>query len=183
MTGAPESGLAVLLRLDAAAAAALAPVSAGLPWPPHLTLAVLDSATPEAPLLEAVQALAARWAPLPMLLASLGRFPAGTCFLAPVPTAALLDRHAALLAALGGATPHPHHRAGAWVPHVTVAAEAALDLLPLPAMLDAMELVRFPPPVPVARHALGGTARTAFRPQESHAHADPRRHRPDRRAL
>ena len=144
MSDTLAAGLAVVLRLDAAAEAVLAPVTQGLPWRPHLTLAVLDPAAPEAPLRQATAALATGWEPLAVTLASLGAFPGGVRFLAPVPTPELLARHAALLAALGDAPVHPHHRAGAWVPHVTVADPAALALLPLRVTLVAIELVRFP---------------------------------------
>lgn len=154
MSGGPEAGLAIVLRLDAATEATLEPVARGLPWPPHLTLAVLDAATAEPPVLRALAGLAASWSPLPVVLASLGRFPGGVRFLAPVPTPALPARHAALLAALGGPPVHPHHRPDAWVPHVSVAGEAALELLPLRAVLESLELVRFPPAWSLGRWAL-----------------------------
>ena len=72
-----------------------------------------------------------------------------------IPVAALLDRHAALCAALPAA--HPNYRPGAWIPHVTLADDvtagtvgAGIDLVaerfhPFTAILDRVELLRFPP--------------------------------------
>jgi 2'-5' RNA ligase len=153
------AGLALVLRLDEAAAARVRAAAGDLPggpppWPPHLTLALLDPAAPEPPLRDLAIRLAAAWAPLTVTLASLGVFPGPWLFLAPVPGEALLERHRALLAALPpdlAPRLHPHSRRGCWVPHVTLGATAAvpgglLRALPLTATLDRIELIRFPPP-------------------------------------
>jgi 2'-5' RNA ligase len=107
-------------------------------------------------------------APVRVGLCALGLFPGppGVLFLAPAPTPALLDIHAALIASLPAAGLHPHYRAGAWMPHVTLAegvgdpaaAVRALDraALPLAAVLDRLEVVRFRPVTVLARRPLAG---------------------------
>jgi 2'-5' RNA ligase len=171
-------GYAITLRLDATAAAMVEAVwqalaSCGvsdeavrLGYAPHLTLAVLaDSADPER-LLAAAQQWAARWPPLPTTFASLGLFPGmpATLFLAPVVTSELLERHAALLASLTGEPIDPYYQIGPYVPHVTLASDlndpsaavAALSPLPLPitALLDRLDVVRFRPVIILESHIL-----------------------------
>jgi 2'-5' RNA ligase len=137
-----------------------------LHYPPHLTLAVLaDTADPEY-LLAAARQCAARWRELPTTFASLGLFQGtpATLFLAPVVTADLLARHAALLTALTGEPVDPHYQIGQFVPHVTLAkdvvdpaaAVAALGRLPMPitAVLDRSDVVRFRPVEILESHTL-----------------------------
>lgn len=143
-------------------------VGPALPHPPHVTLAVLAGATADAVVVAAAARLAAGRGALAIDLASIGLFtaPDTVLFLAPVVTRQLLDWHAAALAALPAASIHPQHRAGAWVPHVTLAAGlidapgglAAVGTPPLPlrAWLDRLEVVRFPPAVVLASHPLPG---------------------------
>src|SRR4051794_26312944 len=114
---------------QALATAGLARGALELGYPPPLTLTMWGAA-PEP---TALAALAEGWAALPLRLAGFGIFPGGVLWLAPVVTAELLARHAALHQALPGLAPHPHYAPGAWVPHVTlstgVAVEAALPVV------------------------------------------------------
>jgi 2'-5' RNA ligase len=170
---------AVTLRLDTDAAA---PVEAmwralaahgvaddglRLGYPPHVTLAVLPDDAPSDALDAAVAALAGRWHALPVTLAGFGVFPGppACLWILPVPDAALLARHADTLAALPGLDCDRHYRAGAWVPHVTLAAAAssparALEVLtplwrgPVPGLLDRLDLVRFRPVEVLRSHPL-----------------------------
>ena len=160
---------AMTLRVDATSARRIARLwvaldAAGidssrnaLGYPAHVTLAVFRDEAPREALCAALTALAAEWPVLPLTLAGFGVFPAPSyiLWLAPVPTAALLARHAALLAALPELSPHPHYVTDAWVPHVTLSgalrdpSEALQAILPLwqpmHCWLDCAELVRFPP--------------------------------------
>jgi 2'-5' RNA ligase len=88
---------------------------------PHITLTVADAFEPrhEAALSTAVAAL-----PIPLRLGSLLLFSGarGHVLVRPVvPSAALLQLHAALDAAVEGAARAPFVRPGAWTPHVTLA--------------------------------------------------------------
>jgi hypothetical protein len=82
-----------------------------------------------------------------------------------VPTADLLARHASLLARLGDLPVHGHYRPGAWVPHVTLAAEAtsaarAIEALaplwggPITGLLARVDVVRFHPVEVLSSRAL-----------------------------
>ena len=92
-----------------------------------------------------------------MRLAGLGVFPGfpACCWIAVVPCARLLEAQRAA-AAMRGAL-HPHYQPAAWMPHVTLTTglqnEACLArglawlherVRPSTAMLDRVELVRFP---------------------------------------
>lgn len=126
-----------------------------LGYVPHITLAVYSDDAPADTLRTTLERATVGWTALPVTLAGFGVFPSQPSVLwaAPVVTSALLDRHAAVVAALPG--PHPHHRPGAWVPHVTLsnalhdpagALAAVLSLWrPLAGVLDRLELVRFHP--------------------------------------
>ena len=172
---------AITLRLDADAAASVvamwrALASRGvsdealrLSYPPHLTLAVLPDAADPDRLRDATRQCAAGWRGLKISLASLGVFPGSpaTLFLAPVVTHELLERHASLLTALAGEPVDPHYRIGHFVPHVTLAGDladpaaaiAVLDpfRLPLAAVLDAADVVRFRPVRVLTSHRLPAT--------------------------
>jgi 2'-5' RNA ligase len=137
-----------------------------LGYPPHLTIAVFADTAAPARLLAAAEKCAAHWPGLGVTLASLGLFPGtpATMFLASVVTSALLARHAELLTALNGEVADPHYQIGRWVPHVTLAKDVtdpvaavsvlAPSLLPVRAVLDRMEVVRFRPAQVLASHQL-----------------------------
>jgi 2'-5' RNA ligase len=171
-------GYAITLRLDAAATVTVeamwqALASSGisdealqLRYPPHLTLGVFDdSANPER-LLTATRQYAGQWPQLPTAFASLGWFPGtpATMFLAPVVTSQLLERHAALLACVTGEPIDPYYQIGRYVPHVTLAGDlvdaaaavAAVTplLLPITALLDRLDVVRFRPVEILESHVL-----------------------------
>ena len=160
---------AITLRLDAAAATRVAALwrtlaergisddSIRLGYGPHVTLAILPDAADHEQLVSVAAGLVPCLRPIHVVFSHLGLFP-GACsvlFLAPAASATLLERHAEVLAALAGAPVDPHYRAGQWVPHVTLAkdvvnpAAAILALggagLPIPAILDTLEVVRFRP--------------------------------------
>jgi 2'-5' RNA ligase len=161
--------LAVTLRLDDAAAAPILAMWRALAeggvddgclrlgYPPHVTLAVWPEEAPVEPLAAAVGRFGAEWGALPVALAGFGVFPGAPAVVwaAPVATETLLERQAALVAAVPGTPCHPHYRPGHWVPHVTLgqtdalgrAMEALAPLWrgPLPGRLDRLELVRFRP--------------------------------------
>ena len=119
---------------------------------PHITLGIFDEVDRDAALPVVAQHMTC--SPIRVQIASAGSFggPAGVVFLAPVVTPRLLDLHARVHAALG---PHvsgawPHYVPRAWVPHVTLAHDVALDQvgqamgaareLPLPLAGTAQEL-------------------------------------------
>ena len=137
-----------------------------LGYRPHVTMAVFaDDADPDR-LLAAARDRATEWRALPIKLASLGLFPGtpAVLFLAPVATTGLLAIHKELLTALAGQPVDPHYRPGHWVPHVTLAKDlidppAALSALappplPITAVLDSVEVVRFRPVHVLAIHGL-----------------------------
>jgi len=142
---------------DTLSAAGFANHAARLGYEPHLTLALLDDVADAPRLGQIVSDTSADWPAMRISLSAVAAFPAGpaTLWLAPTTTAALLDRHAALCAALPAA--HPNYRPGAWIPHVTLADDvtagtvgAGIDLVaerfhPFTAILDRVELLRFPP--------------------------------------
>jgi 2'-5' RNA ligase len=163
-----ESAALVVAMWRALASAGLSNEALQLGYPPHITLAVCPDAADPGLLIQAARQCASRWRPETVTIASLGVFPGqpATLFLAPVPTRALLERHAELLALLATATVDPHYRAGCWVPHVTLADDltdpaAALAApgatrLPIVATLETIELVRFRPITVLASHNLAG---------------------------
>lgn len=127
-----------------------------LGYPPHISLAICpDDARRDR--LDAALALASDWSALPVTLSGLGIFAAATSILwvAPVVTAELLARHAAILGALEGEEIDPYYHAGVWVPHITLAesladpAAAVAAVLPMcrpvPGLLDRIDLIRFRP--------------------------------------
>ena len=172
--------LAVTLRLDTAGAA---PVEAmwcllaerdidhdrhRLGYGPHVTLAIYPDATPVEPVAVALERLAATWDALPVTLAGFGVFPGPPSILwaAPVVTPELLERHAALQAALPAVSVHPHYQPGAWVPHVTLSGplsdpgRALAVLTPgwnsISGHLSRLELLRFRPVELLDSHVLRG---------------------------
>jgi 2'-5' RNA ligase len=136
---------------------------------PHVSLGIWD--TIDGVAFEAELArFAAETAPLPITLASVGRFSAGVVYLAPVVTAALIDVHADARRrfARHGAAPWRHYDPGVWVPHCTLALDltgeqlgTALQIagrapLPIEGRLVEVGIVEFRPVKQLASRALGG---------------------------
>lgn len=155
--------LAIVLRLDDAAAAAVRAVAGRLwpdapppDYPPHVTLIRTEDEGAAPRLLAAMRALPA--APLQIRLEALRHFagPPPVCWLAPAPDSTLAACHAALVTALAGVALHPHSQAPDWTPHVTLFTGKAPEerLAPIEGRLVAAELVRFPPPILLARRPL-----------------------------
>lgn len=126
-------------------------------YPPHLTLAVIDTDELLGPVVAQISATIRSLGRLDIKIGHLGVF-TGTptyLFAAPVVTRSLLALHETVLEALPSGQVHPHHQTGFWVPHITLATlrekpETALDLAmsafdPLEGCLAALDLVRFPP--------------------------------------
>lgn len=145
-----------------------------LGYPPHLTLSIQPDTVDPGRLRDAVADCAATWPAELLRFSGFGVFvaPEPVLFLAPVVTAVLLARHAALAAALADLPGDPHYRPGAWVPHVTLAKGGlageqgwmgrALDCLApfWPAVAaagpDRVELVKFRPASVLASHPIDG---------------------------
>jgi 2'-5' RNA ligase len=136
---------------------------------PHICLASYENAD-EARLIEVFAEFCEVATPLPIEFHSVGVFPQPepVLFLAPRPSTALIERHAAFhgLADKAGLECHPYYRPANWVPHCTLAmrvtsaavprafaeiAELAEAWQPLAATLSAAELVSY---YPVRRLAL-----------------------------
>jgi 2'-5' RNA ligase len=113
---------------------------------PHLTLAALESADVEA-VRRALGGLADGWR-TDVEFQALGVFTRSRCWLLPAASVGLLDRQAAVVAALAGSglAVHRHYRPASWLPHLTLAprlrvetltrvAQRVFDALPLPATL------------------------------------------------
>lgn len=161
--------LAVTLRLDPAAAAPIEALwrilaaqgiddALRLGYPPHVTLALYPDDAAAAGIGAAVSAVSGDWDALPLAVAGYRVFPGPPAVLwaAPVVTARLLSRHAALHRALSGFPGDPHYRPDAWVPHITLSAAAdplaaALSALmpawarPITGTLNRLDIVRFSP--------------------------------------
>lgn len=128
--------------------------------PPHLSLAVWETAEPGA-LRPRLDAIARELAPPLLRLNSLGLFGGASAvlFLAPVPSVELLDFHAAFHRAFADldAQCWPYYRPGRWVPHVTLAAGLDASAIgaaaaavapawsPIEAHAVALGLIRFRP--------------------------------------
>ena len=123
---------------------------------PHLSLASLRSYTLDQvrSALEAVPAPGDGKADAVLHFDGLGMFRRSRCWLLPAVTRDLLDRQAAVVAALQatGADLHRHYVPGTWLPHLTLAprvhladlpvvARAAFEILPLVAGLSCAALV------------------------------------------
>ncbi len=128
-----------------------------LGYPPHITLAILDDATKLRELNEVVSNVARSWQSLRLSFVGFGLFPGApsTLWLCPVVTADLLQRHAALCAALPVSSLTNHYLPNRWVPHVTLAKDvtepsaafAAMEGLDLPteATFAEVNLIHFRP--------------------------------------
>lgn len=145
--------------------AGLESVASNFAYRPHVTLAVLNEDAAdrriEAFARKAAREIGERTPPQRLSLASLAMFPGrpAVLFAAPKPTRALLDLQAALCeraeAEGFGALLHPHTRAEAFVPHVTLCEAvadtgAALDALagtdwPIHLRLSSLDVARFHP--------------------------------------
>ncbi len=92
---------------------------------PHISLAVFRSAVDVEALASCVKTLALDTARFELRLSAIGAFPSdeGVIFLAPTPTADLLDLHSRFHAmVVEHAIPaDPLYRPGQWVPHCTIA--------------------------------------------------------------
>ncbi len=139
-----------------------------LGYAPHITLAIYPEGVPVGMLAATVMAIAERWRALPVMLSGIGIFPGNTSILwaAPVVTRELLCLHASVAEALPDLPVHPHYRAEAWMPHVTltgaipnpaVALNALLrDWQPMAAMAVQADLVHFRPVEVLSSQALSG---------------------------
>lgn len=128
-----------------------------LGYPPHVTLAVWPDEAPVELLTTAADRSAAECGAMPAALAGYGVFPGAPAVVwaAPVVTEALLERQAALVAAVPGVPCHEHFRPGQWLPHVTLGRTGvparALEVLaplwrgPVTGRFFRLELVRFRP--------------------------------------
>jgi len=153
----PESAAPVIAMWETLASRGLSEAALRPGYPPHLTLAVFaDSADPPR-LIAAARELAGKWRRCKVSFVSLGLFPGTptTLFLAPVVTTTLIGQHRDLLSCLADQPVTPHYQVGRWVPHATLASDltdptaavASLDppKLPIAAVLDRIEVVRFRP--------------------------------------
>ncbi|MBP5857629.1 2'-5' RNA ligase family protein [Marivibrio halodurans] len=160
--------LAVTIRLDRALSADiesfwrdLGPTDKDmvprLPYPPHLTLAILDDAMPAEEATRVLSGLSGTFPRTPIKISHVGVFPGKPAyiFLAPVVTEDLLTLHDTLVRVFPTDTVHMHHRVGNWVPHITVGAalrniggimDRAHDMTTtLHGRTAEAELVQFPP--------------------------------------
>jgi len=161
-----SSARSVVAMWETLAAGGISEDAVRLGYPPHLTMAVFSDTADAARLLHAARDSAARWNRLPIQLTSLDFFlgPPAVIFLAPVVTPALLTVHTELLTALDNEPTDPHYRSGSWVPHVTLASDLADPAaaqttlkpfcLPIDALLETIEVVRFRPVKVLASHRL-----------------------------
>lgn len=142
---------------------------------PHVSLAVYDErGLDPAPLAAMTERFAAKNEPLPISFASLGVFPGEerVLFLAPAPSRALLDVHAAwhaLVADLAGNC-WSYYRPGHWVPHCTLCtalpasdlaraiAHLAEQWTPLGGTLCTLALIRAQPVEVLDERPLSGRA-------------------------
>jgi 2'-5' RNA ligase len=97
---------------------------------PHLTYATLRSYDLHA--VTAVLSALPDAGPTPLHLDAFGTFRRSRCWLGPAVTSALAARQEAVVRAVAatGADLHAHYRAGAWVPHLTIAPRLHLSELP-----------------------------------------------------
>jgi len=96
-------------------------------YPPHVTLAVVDTVDPDV-LVETLKPLAAGWQPLPMpfdSLAVLPRKPVAPMLARPTVTVEILQLHKDVFDALPPNSTSEYHRPRAWQPHVTLARDIA----------------------------------------------------------
>lgn len=100
---------------------------------PHITLGGFEGAAPDG-FVERLRSFAAQQKPLKIQLASLGTFAGdeGVLFLAPVVTDELLKFHSLVHAHLLSSVSEqiPYYLPDAWVPHVTIAVQAADEFFP-----------------------------------------------------
>lgn len=110
---------------------------------PHLTWAALRTYDVEA-VRVSLASLPAN-PPLDLRLDAFGTFRRSRCWLAPAVTASLVERQAAVVAAVAGtgADLHRHYAPGSWVPHLTLAPRLHLDDLATVAALvyDVLPIV------------------------------------------
>lgn len=150
-----------------------------LPYPPHLTLAILDDAMPVEEATRTLLGLAGAFRRAPVKIAHIGAFPGSPAyiFLAPVVTEDLLTLHDGLARSFPAQSIHAHHRPGNWVPHITIGAatrniggilERAHDMMTaFRGWTNDIDLVRFPPVDVVATVPPSGPPPTEEDPQAS----------------
>ena len=100
-------------------------------YPPHVTLAVVDTVDPDV-LVETLKPLAAGWQPLPMpfdSLAVLPRKPVAPMLARPTVTVEILQLHKDVFDALPPNSTSEYHRPKAWQPHVTLARDISRSKL------------------------------------------------------
>jgi 2'-5' RNA ligase len=160
----PNTALAVARLWDALASTGIDSDRNSLGYTAHVTLAIYPDERQVDRLRFAVSRFGDEWQSLPLGLSGLGVFPGppAILFAMPVVTAGLLDRQAAIVAALPDVPVHPHYRPGHWVPHVTLSGplrypEAALAAIlplwrPVEGTLAGIDLVRFRPVEILASH-------------------------------
>lgn len=119
---------------------------------PHLTWAALRTYDLDA--VEASLEALPEHPPVALRLDAFGTFRRSRCWLAPAVTTPLVERQAAVVAAVltTGAELHRHYRPGSWVPHVTIAprlhltdlatvAASVYDVLPIEASGETTALI------------------------------------------
>ena len=163
--------LAVLLRVDAASSARVAAMRAAVTQEPphhapHITLVVASERVDAPALADDLRAAVVDWTPMRLGFAAIALFPGDVLWLAPAPTARLLEWHMRISALLPSMEVDPRYRPGAWVPHLTLAQDLTIDSAsdavralssgwqPFTAELDRIELVRFAPVSVLWQHAL-----------------------------
>ncbi|MCW2972424.1 MAG: uncharacterized protein JWN72_697 [Thermoleophilia bacterium] len=113
-------------------------------YPPHVTLWV--SAATEVRIAPATASLLEALPPIEVALGSLGCFAdeGGVVFLAPLPSAELLNVHAATVAHAQASTidVDPYYLPDAWVPHCTLA--TVVDAARMADVVRVVSQVRFP---------------------------------------
>jgi 2'-5' RNA ligase len=128
---------------------------------PHLTWVALRSYDREA--VRTALAALPKQPPLTLRLDAFGTFRRSRCWLAPAVSTSLVERQAAVVAAVAetGADLHRHYQPGTWVPHVTLAprlhlrdlatvAALVYDVLPIAAtgewsaLIDTSTGARYP---------------------------------------
>ena len=178
--------IAIMLDLDAAAAAKIEPLWDALEQDPaltttrwlgvhaHLTLAAYDALDPR-PLLPRLDGFARGLQPLAIRFASIGAFVGSsgtTIFLAPVADRALLELHDSFHREFADCLDRciTHYRPTCWVPHLTLAQDVEIDALPLAVsrlagamipfagMLDVFSIVRYMPVERIGDYALGAAS-------------------------
>jgi len=100
-------------------------------YPPHVTLAVVDTADPDV-LVETLKPIVAGWTPLPISfdsIAVLPRKPVAPILVRPNVTFEILKLHKEVFDALPPNSTTVYHQPKGWQPHVTLARDISPDKL------------------------------------------------------